>query len=626
MATDANGNPIPDLDPQLAGILAASPPIAWPRPKKAASDVNIPPVVQPPNTDTGPVAPPIAYQDPSLFRSRGYVGEANVGRPPAPAPATPDTGSVATTQTPPAAATAPGSSVVPNALPFNRWSLTKPVYSQSTSDPLSGQITTPSYLQTSTDPNTGMPTAAGPQTKLGKLLSILRGAGLGAAVGSTQPTFGRGFMAANEWENQQALQNQAIQQGAARTALARQQLQLAPQELQLRQQQIQQQQALMPLQQRILEAQAQGLHTVYKQETDGSFTEQNYDNQGKPVGQPIKNVVSPQAMGWAFKPHVTPTAVKDPNGGPNPIFVGFNKITNKWEDLETGQDYPNQHLEKWVAPTPATIAQGIVGPAPGANATPEERSAYYQRLAAKTAELKRQGSTSLMAPNDVNDMVNGVMNGTVAPDLRNLPRGAGGQVQAELERRGFNLAQARLEWNATEKYMGSLNSGGQVVFRQRIQSAQDMLQTVKNLYSQWQATGLPTGYQTWNRAALKASEQLPGQAGATARALETQINELSADLATVFVGGNSPSDKALGQASTILGSDWNQEQFEGNMNLAEQNLAIRANSVASGMPAGVTGNNPYAPQKGPTGGAGGGGGGGNPPPAKSNYRPGFNPG
>jgi hypothetical protein len=56
-----------------------------------------------------------------------------------------------------------------------------------------------------------------PMSKLGKLFAILKGAGLGAAVGSTQPSFGRGLMAAQQYQDQQ--QNEAMQQAAQRANL-----------------------------------------------------------------------------------------------------------------------------------------------------------------------------------------------------------------------------------------------------------------------------------------------------------------------------------------------------------------------------------------------------------------------
>lgn len=118
--------------------------------------------------------------------------------------------------------------VIPNPLPFSRWSLTKqlPATSEPGINPVPPRA---NYFEASTDPYTGQPSAASPAlTKLGKLMTILHGAGIGAAVGSTQPTFGTGYLAAQQNRDQQITQFQQQQQGAIGTELARQNLQYNP--------------------------------------------------------------------------------------------------------------------------------------------------------------------------------------------------------------------------------------------------------------------------------------------------------------------------------------------------------------------------------------------------------------
>jgi hypothetical protein len=85
----------------------------------------------------------------------------------------------------------------------NRWALTKPAgnYQQ-----------VPTYDEAATDVMTGAPSAGRNLTKLGKVFTLLRAAGMGAAVGSTQPTFGGGFLAANQFANQQTAQHLAREQ------------------------------------------------------------------------------------------------------------------------------------------------------------------------------------------------------------------------------------------------------------------------------------------------------------------------------------------------------------------------------------------------------------------------------
>jgi len=121
--------------------------------------------------------------------------------------------------------------VVPKAGP---WALTKSPQPAPTIPGINPSAPAPpSYADASTGP-TGMASAMSPSlTKLGKLFTVLRAAGMGAAAGSGQQTFGGGMMAAQENANQQAQTNMALRTQAAN-------LQLLPF---LRQQQIQQTQA-----------------------------------------------------------------------------------------------------------------------------------------------------------------------------------------------------------------------------------------------------------------------------------------------------------------------------------------------------------------------------------------------
>jgi hypothetical protein len=111
-----------------------------------------------------------------------------------------------------------------------------------------------------------------------------------------------------------------------------------------------------------------------------------------------------------------------------------------------------------------------------------------------------------------------------------------------------------------------------------------------------------------NHAALVAMKNLPGRAGAVATALDAQIADLTADLGNVYMGGNSPTDHALGLAGKNLASDWNQEAFEEGLKQARANLKIRQNSILHSQPVGVSPGSPYLP-----------GGGATAPPATSGW-------
>lgn len=418
MATDANGNPIPVIDPQLAAILNAAgsmpPSSAWPQSKKKSGAVDIPVPEQPANTDTSTAEPPVAEKGAAPFKYGG--APASVLYPPAPVAT-----NLPTTQTPPITPSSPNTPPIPASLAFSRWNLTQPTFNQPTSDPLSAGAARPgftSYMQASTDPNTGMPAAANPNlTKLGKLLTILRGAGLGAAVGSTQPTFGRGLMAANEFENQQALQNQAVQRGAAQTALARQQLQLAPlemqtkqQQLQLQQQQMQMQAEMMPLQKQLMEQQVRGIKDVrWTRDAQGNLIAQGVDAMGNPVGPAYSNAAQKNA-GFEAVPINDPD--QDPTGelGLAPVIGNRDKTTgNVWYN---GKIVPPTMVHKWeqgIAQNPFAAMKGKLGAGEGEaaiqNMTPEEQR-LIRKIANYDEDPGRYKSRNPASYRDLMDVVN----------------------------------------------------------------------------------------------------------------------------------------------------------------------------------------------------------------------------
>lgn len=586
------------------------------------SDLSYTDLMPPDLAALQPSAPVVFGSDPSIFKSRGASRRpatapeplpstptpSSIPAPPTDASAASDVGQTAATPSPLGPVLGRADMVgIKNPTPDqqtsydqatqpSRWALMKPPGNYQPAQ---------SYGDAAADLQTGAGTGQG-MTKLGKLLTILRGAATGAIVGSTQPTLGTGLLAAQQNQQQTQAFGQQQQLGALNLQMMRSRVAMLPVEQQMQQLQLENQKLAL-----------QGYQPVMRQEPDGSFSQQVYDRLGNPVGKPIKNIISPQAMTYAYKPHLQPTAIMGDDGFPT--YVNFNKLTGKYEDQD-GTELPNQNVRKYVPPAQsAVIAQA--GAPPGPNATPEQRADYGRTLEQIQTRMKREGSASLLQPDELAQITGGIISGDLPPDITRLGlgRGAGGQVDAELMKQGFNLTQANQDWKATQRYLATLNGSQQVLFQQRVRSAGEMLNNVDQLYKQWQQTGLPSGYKAYNRAALQAAKNLPGQAGATAQALDTQIAELTADLATVYMGGSSPSDKGIGLAHEVLSGDWNEETFAKALQQARTNVAIRINSVRNGTPTGVSANSPYIPTPAAPP-ATDQGGGGNPPAAPKQGR------
>lgn len=206
----------------------------------------------------------------------------------------------------------------------------------------------------------------------------------------------------------------------------------------------------------------------------------------------------------------------------------------------------------------------------------------------------------------IKDIAQAIMKGDQPPTLQGLYR-QGAAVRAELAKQGFNLARAESDWHATQKHLATLNGAQQERLRQAVSFTTDSLGIIDDLYSQWQKVGSTSGWKAFNKASLETAKQLPGDAGNIANRLEAQINDLTAELGTVYKGGNSSTDESLKLAAQNLKAEWNEQTFKSALGQIRQNLEIRQNSIRHSQVAGASANSPYAPTE-EGGGAEGGGG------------------
>ncbi len=212
------------------------------------------------------------------------------------------------------------------------------------------------------------------------------------------------------------------------------------------------------------------------------------------------------------------------------------------------------------------------------------------------ANLRKAASSASggVDTNDAGAIADAIISGDQPPLLTGLYRMAG-PVRASLAKKGFDLSTATRDWTAIQRHLSTLNGAQQERLRQAISTASDSLDVLDDLYKQWQQVGPASGFKVFNRAALAAAKQVPGQTGAVAQALETQIADLTSELGTVYKGGNGSTDESLGLAAKNLSGDWNQETWDKAMKLAHTNVRIRKNSILNSAPVGVSANSPYTP-------------------------------
>lgn len=238
------------------------------------------------------------------------------------------------------------------------------------------------------------------------------------------------------------------------------------------------------------------------------------------------------------------------------------------------------------------VDQKPLKPTPGVE-VPFSPEVQAQKIAIAQASKAKPAAGS--TESDPKDIAAGIIRGELPPTTKGLYRNAG-PVLAELGRQGFNLQRAESDWNAVQKHIGTLNGSQQERLRQSITSASDMVDKVDQLYSEWKQVGAESGIKVFNRASLAVAKNLPGRAGAVAQALDAQIADLTADLGNIYMGGNSPTERALELAGKSLQSDWNDQTFTEGVKQIRSNVKIRYNSIINSQPAGTSGQTNYGGQ------------------------------
>lgn len=222
------------------------------------------------------------------------------------------------------------------------------------------------------------------------------------------------------------------------------------------------------------------------------------------------------------------------------------------------------------------------------------------------------GMGALYSDIDPKSIADAIERGDQPPTITDLGKPAGAAVASQLAKRGFNLAAAATDWKATQKHISSMNSATQLKLTQSINALPELLDTVDSLASQWKGGRFPVLNKA-NLALAKGGAYGP-EVATVANKLDAQIADVNADLAAVYMGGNSPTDHGLALASRALSGDWDERVLHGMVDQARKNVIIRRNSILNTGVAGASEGNPYASHDAPPNAGG-------PPPAPGGGAP-----
>jgi len=215
------------------------------------------------------------------------------------------------------------------------------------------------------------------------------------------------------------------------------------------------------------------------------------------------------------------------------------------------------------------------------DATRVSQQAIKQFKEATRLSPKATGTGTSGGSTDVKDIASGIADGTLPPTLAtqgNAKERFG--IAAQLKRNGINLSKLISNWLGTQRAITSLNSNQQIRLVENIDKASDSLDKVEELNQQLTAA-MPRGkYKTLNRAALAVAKSGAwGQPAAqAANLLEGQIADLTAEMANVYMGGNSPTDHGLELAQKNLNSSWDEVTLSAAIQQARYNLNLAQNS------------------------------------------------
>jgi len=230
----------------------------------------------------------------------------------------------------------------------------------------------------------------------------------------------------------------------------------------------------------------------------------------------------------------------------------------------------------------------------GQNPTPEQILAANKEFKPTTLS----GMNALYSDIDPVAIADAIEAGDQSPIITDLGRPAAAAVSSELARRGFSLARKQSEWKSIQRFYLSKQSTQQLRIRQSADVILQSTDAIDALAKQWAAGG----FKTLNKAELIAAKNglLGPEAAKIATLLEAQLTETVEAMGNVYMGGNTPTDRAMMLAQQQLKTEWSLPVLLAATDLVRRNTKFRLNAIDNIGPSGVDPNSPYLlPKVGP---------------------------
>lgn len=292
----------------------------------------------------------------------------------------------------------------------------------------------------------------------------------------------------------------------------------------------------------------------------------------------------------------------------NDWVVKFEGIVRNWEDASAGVpgQFDDVHAANsdlkaltedpnWTSKTPTQQRQDIINIAQKHPYFANQLQAYggIPDISTAAASPPPKDWKGQWTGSDAQWTASAIINGDQPPTLTGLYGGAK-QVRSQLAQQGFDLTRATEDYTAQLQLLKTVNQQSIQKQRAAIVFLQQGLDKVDQLAQQWGGGNIP---------AVNAARQFFASQGLQGEDLNKQVNlfkqqviDMTAEIATVFRQGNTPTDDTLKLAQQELSTDMPLDTFLASVDLLRTNMQYRLNSlqlVAGSAPLGTPMDNPY---------------------------------
>jgi hypothetical protein len=214
----------------------------------------------------------------------------------------------------------------------------------------------------------------------------------------------------------------------------------------------------------------------------------------------------------------------------------------------------------------------------------------------KTGDWKQvQGNAagdSSPQDNPIKNIAQAIESGHQPPTLTGMYRMAP-MVKSQLEKDGFNLSQASLEWDAAHKQVLSLNGPQMVRFVGLANSVDNTITEANNLAAEMKNSGIPLLNQIKLQGLINTEGNSPR--GQLAARYLTTINTLKEEFASLAQGGYAPHESAWELANQQINGNYGVQELGASLNEVQRLIRYRMQGIPNIQTLGPGSANKYVP-------------------------------